>query len=63
MYFRCTSCSFMFWHGTPLLHLSVTAVGVVDVPLMFLNVMSLIFTLDGDWHVNQSETRSGKAES
>jgi len=47
MYLRLTSWRVMFWQGIPLLHLRLTATGDIDVPLMFLNLTSLIFTRDG----------------
>ena len=43
LYLRFTSCSTRPWHGTP--HRSITATGVVAVPLMFVWLLS-----PGLWH-------------
>ena len=45
--FRRTSCKYMFSHGVPLLHDSITATGDAEVPVIFLKYMLLNLTLEG----------------
>ena len=49
LYLRSMSETTTFWQGSPLLHTSLTARGVEEVPLIFLKLTLLILTLDGIW--------------
>lgn len=47
LYFKSMLLNFTFWQGRLLLHESLTATLVVDVPRMLLKLTSLILTREG----------------